>query len=253
MKKILLLIAVLVSIVGIYDFYKSSQSPSYAQSFGSLTVNFHSSLPGNAVFDIHNFLPGDLVTKTIDVKNNGNKTAEVFVRGIKTDGSPGNPKIEGVLDLLIKQGATTVFSGKLSTFFGLTKLSLGNLNKNQTKSFVFTVSFPTSAGNEYQTKFVKFNLEFSSSGDVKAEHDEKDDHDDHDDHNDDGHNHPTPTPRTTPTPRPTPTPTPRPTPTPTKTPTPTPKHDDDHGKFDFKKFEDDIRNRFDNFFKPGKH
>jgi len=179
MKKILLGIAMLITIIGAYDFYGSYKNPSYAQSFGSLTVNFHSSLPGNAIFDIHNFLPGDFVSKTIDVKNNGNQTNEVFVKGIKTEGSGGNPKIEGVLDLKIKQGASTLYSNKLSNFLGLSKLSLGNLNKNQTKTYVFEVTFPTTSGNEYQNKLVKFNLEFISSGDVKGDHDENDD-DDHD-------------------------------------------------------------------------
>ena len=177
MKKLLIIISLLISAIGFWDFYKSYKNPSFAQSFGSLSVNFHSVLPGNAIFDITNFLPGDTVSRTIDVKNKGKNTAEVFVRGIKTSGTPGSPKIEGVLDLSIKQGTTTFYSGKLSNFLALNNLSLGTLNKNQTKSYVFKVTFPTSAENEYQNKFVKFNLEFKSSGDVKGDHDDND-HDD---------------------------------------------------------------------------
>ena len=85
------------------------------------------------------------------------------------------------------------------------------------------VTFEPSAGNPYQKKSVKFDLDFNSS---EGEH-----------------NRPTPTP----TPKPTPTPTPKPTHRPT--PTPTPKHDEDHGRFDLRKFGDDFRSRFDNFFK----
>lgn len=174
MKKLLLGLAILISIVGIVDFYRAYKNPSYAQSFGSLTVNFHSSLPGNAIFDITNFLPGDTVTKTVDVKNEGKNTAEVFVRGIKTQGTPGNPKIENVLDLEIKQGSSVKYSGKLNTFFQMSQLSLGTQNKNQSKEYSFKISFPTEAGNEYQDRFVKFNLEFKSSGDVKGDDDDHD-------------------------------------------------------------------------------
>lgn len=195
-KKVLLTLSILVSIIGGLNFYKSYKSPSYAQSFGSLTVNFHSSLPGNAVFDIHNFLPGDSATKTIDVKNDGKNTTEVKVRGIKTDGSPDDPKIEDVLDLTIKNGANTLYSNKLANFLGVNEVSLGTLNKNQTKSYEFKVSFPTSSGNEYQNKFVKFNLVFKGEGDVKGDHDEKDHHDNRDDdkhpdrgNDDKGHNY----------------------------------------------------------------
>jgi len=202
MKKILLVASVLISIIGIYDFYKSSQSPSYAQSFGSLTVNFHSSIPGNTFFNINNFFPGQAINKDIDVKNGGNNT-EVFVKGVKKSGN-GNPKLENVLDLKITQGSNTLYSKRLGDFFN-ENISLGNINKNQTKSYNFRVTFETSAGNPYQGKTVTFDMDFTS-GQVLGTHDENNG-------NDKG---------------------------------------DHNKKFDFNKFEEDIRSKFDRFFKLSK-
>jgi hypothetical protein len=183
MKKILLIVSILISIIGIYDFYKSSQSPSYAKSFGSLTVNFHSSLPGNAVFNINNFLPGQSINKNIDVKNDGNETMEVFVKGIKRSGN-GNPKLENVLDLKITQGSSILYSKKLNNFLDGDKISLGKINKNQSKTYNFRVTFESSAGNTYQGKSVKFDVDFSS-GEVKGANDNNngdDNHEDNDNH-----------------------------------------------------------------------
>jgi hypothetical protein len=183
MKKILLLISILISIIGIYDYSKTSQTPSYAQSYGSLTVNFHSSLPGNTVFDINNFLPGQSINKNIDVKNNGDKTTEVFVKGIKRSGN-SNPKLENVLDLKITQGSTVLYSKRLNNFLDGDKISLGKINKNQSKTYNFKVTFDPNAGNPYQGKTVKFDIDFSS-GEVKGANDNNND----DDHNEDDDNH----------------------------------------------------------------
>ena len=182
-KKILLIIAGLISMVGIVDLYNQNKNPSLIKAYGNLIVNFHSVLPGNTIFDINNFLPGQSTDKNIDVKNEGN-TTEVFVKGVKKSGNT-NPKLENVMDIKITQGSNVLYSKNLKNFLESDKISLGTINKNKTKVYNFKITFQTSAGNEYQAKSVKFDLDFSSAGDVKGDHDE---YENHDDHNDD-HNH----------------------------------------------------------------
>jgi hypothetical protein len=177
MKKILLILALTVSAYGVFSLYQAKNDSSTVKAYGTLTVNFHSTLPGNPVFDITNFLPGQSTNKNIDVKNDANNT-EVFVKGIKK--SPNtNPKLENVLDLKIAQGSSVLYSKKLSNFFNDDKISLGKINKNQSKTYNFNVTFETSAGNEYQGKSVKFDMDFSSSGDVKGAKDENNGKDNH--------------------------------------------------------------------------
>ncbi|MCX6704300.1 MAG: hypothetical protein NTZ07_02530 [Candidatus Woesebacteria bacterium] len=170
MKKILLILAIIISAIGIADVYRQNKNPSSVKAYGALTINFHSPLPGNAIFDIKNFVPGQSVSKSIDIKNSGDNT-EVFVKGIKRSGS-GNPKLENVLGLKITQGSSVLYDKKLINFLNGDKVSLGKINKNQTKTYTFQVTFESSAGNAYQNKFVKFDMDFSSSGEVKGTSDE---------------------------------------------------------------------------------
>lgn len=221
-KKILLIIAIFVSVFGSFTLYKQSKKSNTVKAYGNLLVDFHSILPGNTIFDINNFLPGQSISKTIDVKNEGNNT-EVLVRGVKKSANI-TPKIESVLDLVIKQGSTTLYSDKLVNFLGGNKVSLGLVNKNQTKTYIFLITFSNTAGNEFQNKNIKFDLDFSSKGDVKGDHDEH---------------------------------TPKPSPKPT--PTQKPRHDNDHDdhnnnhkrdfKDDLKDFGDRCKSAIENLFK----
>lgn len=179
-KKILITIALILTGFGVYDLYLNRASVVYAKSYGNITVNFHSTLPGNTIFDINNFLPSQSVTKTIDVKNDDNEKIEVFVNGDKKTGS-NNPKPEKVMDIEIKQGNSTVYSKKLNKFLDDDKVSLGKFNKHESKSFNIKVTFNKDAGNEYQGKFISFNLYFSDNDKNDDRHDRRDeDRDDHD-------------------------------------------------------------------------
>lgn len=162
MKKILIILALVLTGFGVYDLYLNRTSDVYAKNYGNITVNFHSTLPKNTIFDITNFLPGQTVNKNIDVKNTGESKTEVFVNGDKK-GESGNPKLENILEIKIKEGNNVLYNKKLNKFLDDDKISLGKFNKNQSKTFNIEVIFPQSAGNEYQGKSVKFNLYFSEN------------------------------------------------------------------------------------------
>jgi hypothetical protein len=125
---------------------------------------------GNPIFTVVNMLPGDSESRSINITNNGSVSHPVKVKGIRTGGIGANPKLETILDIVIKDGPTFVYGAgsptgpkKLSSFFaesGSLGIRLGNIDASQTITYTFTVSFPSPAGNEFQIKSVIFDIVF---------------------------------------------------------------------------------------------
>jgi len=125
---------------------------------------------GNPIFTVTNMLPGDSDSRSINVINHGSISQTVKVQGIRTGGAGVNPKLETILKIVIKDGTTPVYGQGSSTgtktlldFFGESAglgIRLGTIYPAQTKTYSFTVSFPSPAGNEFQLKSVTFNIIF---------------------------------------------------------------------------------------------
>lgn len=142
--------------------------PSQAYAAGDLNVNYH--VPtGDPIFVVANFLPGDSENRNIDITNNGSVARAIWVKGIRTGGVGNAPKLETILDVAIKDGAIPIYGTGSPTgpktvqnFFTDSSapagVSLGIINPGVHKTFNFKVTFPTSAGNEYQRKSVIFDL-----------------------------------------------------------------------------------------------
>lgn len=169
-KKILFLISVILVGVFLVTSFSNLLNPQTVRAFGSLLVNFH--VPINTpVFNYPNLKPGDNISKIVDVTNNGSKKVKIAIRGVKTDGSAGNPKLENILSLIIKNG-TTVLYGEgsptgpktLANFFsetsGTKDIKLNELNAGSNKTYTLLVTFPNSSGNEFQNRSVVFDLIF---------------------------------------------------------------------------------------------
>lgn len=145
--------------------------PSTIRAFGDLTVNFHIP-PLDPIFTVANMAPGDPPeNRNVDVHNGGSVPRLVSVKGIRTGGIGSDPKLETVLDLVIKDGATDVYGGTSPTgpktvtdFFvdsGETDgIKLSIINPGADKTYNFKVTFPDSAGNDFQAKSVIFDLTF---------------------------------------------------------------------------------------------
>jgi hypothetical protein len=236
-KNILIILLLPIALFSFYTFLSKNKIADTVQAFGSLTATYLGVPLGSPIFNVNNMMPGGpVITRTVKVKNDGKNTTQVYVEGIRRgpDGQ-SDPKLETILDLQIIESGKVLYTGKLSKFFedskGIKTIRLDNIQKNQTKSFDFKVSFPSSAGNQFQNKSVLFNLSFSENGE-KDPHDNRFDDKHPDEGRDDkGHNQPpkttlTPKPTPTPSPRPTKSPSPRPTHSPSPKATPTPKHYD---------------------------
>src|SRR3972149_4269590 len=135
--------------------------PSTVRAVGDLDIDW--GVPsGDPIFVVNDMKPGDCETRPDNVLNTGAVTREVGVRGVKTD---EDLALGSVLEIEIENSTTTTSlygPQTLDQFFtdsaGPNALSLGNLNSGQNFDYDFTVCFPQSAGNEFQTATVVFDL-----------------------------------------------------------------------------------------------
>lgn len=188
----LTIITTVIAIVG-PDIFK----PSTVRAVGDLIIDFHVVQP-NPIFVISNMAPGDpSQVRNIDVTNGGTVSHIVAVKGARTGGVGEDPKLETILDFVINDGTSDIYGGTagnktVADFFADSTnpdgIVLGTIHSGTSKTYTFTVTFPTVAGNEFQAKSVIFDIIFGDGTE--------------------------PTPTNTPTNNPTPTATPTPTPTP---------------------------------------
>lgn len=153
----------IIAIGLVYGLFKLPDANSTVRAFGDLTVNFHVA-PLTPIFVVTNMKPGDVESRNIDVHNGGLVTRMVSVKGIRTDGIGDDPKLETVLDLVVTDGATTLYRDKLSQFFAdslnTNGVPLNTINSGGDKTYNFKVTFPDSSGNDFQNKSVIFDLTF---------------------------------------------------------------------------------------------
>ncbi len=172
MKNELFRIGILVLVLGLILFRVEA-----VRAAGDLNINYHVP-PDDPIFVVENFLPGDSENRNIDITNNGTIARAIWVKGIRTGGVGGAPKLETVLDIVIKDGVTPIYGAGSPTgpktvqnFFADSsapaQVTLGTINPGVHKTFNFKVTFPTSAGNEFQKKSVIFDLKIPN---FKSDH-----------------------------------------------------------------------------------
>lgn len=182
-------IAIILAVTGLVDApaaYAVTPTPGVTVDWGVVA--------GDPLFDLGDTKPCDVTTRTITVHNDRSVAVTVAVTSSVTETSI----LPDVQLMHIYSGATEYYgaggSKTMSDFFADSAgsgIPLGTIAANSSKSYTFTITFPCSAGNEYQKKKLIFDISL---------------------HFEDPDGGPTPMPTATPTPvvRPTPTPTPIP-------------------------------------------
>lgn len=140
--------------------------PRKAYAVGDLTVTWQGAGTGDTgpIFSVSNMAPGQSSQKTITVQNDASSVRPISIRGVKTNetGSLGS-----VLDIVISRNGTDVYGGALgdktlSQFFtesaSMNGIPLGMLSSGTTATYLVKVTFKNSAGNEFQSKTLTFNL-----------------------------------------------------------------------------------------------
>ena len=155
MKRILgslMIIAVVAaSITGGAMALFTDQETSAGNTFTAGTIDLALTNGSPLPFSVSAMAPGDNVTGTLDVDNSGT----LDLRYAMTTTGDGSSILDEQLDLEIKQGATTLYSGKLSSG------AIGDptqgaqagdraLSASGSETLTFIVSMPLSTDNSYQ-------------------------------------------------------------------------------------------------------
>lgn len=172
MKKEILKLSVVLVVLGIIGFYVKNNFRLFAHvnrvdAAGALT--FDLGVPnGQPIFTFNNIAPGFSQSHTVTVHNGDKATRTVSVKGIKTSGT-GN--LENGMSIVIAQNRKDIYGGTsatghktLSQFFqdsqSTNGIELTSVAKNASTSYVFTVTFDTQSGNQYQGKNITFDMQF---------------------------------------------------------------------------------------------
>lgn len=152
-------------------------SNSTVQAVGDLNIIW--GVPdGNPIFTVTNVLPGDSESRTVTVVNGASAPRPVGVRGEKT---AETLSFASVLEITISEGATDLYGGTTGTktldqFFtdslGPDGIPLSTLAAGATTNYTFKISFPTTAGDEFQSASVTFNITIGIAIDLPAECDQ---------------------------------------------------------------------------------
>lgn len=131
---------------------------SNVQAVDPLTITYHGDETPSPVFYVTNMLPGDESEEEINVKNNAGATLAIAARFDKID---ERQDFADILEAEITVNPT-IFTGALEGLFSTGNVFLFNLAPGDDKNFKVKVKFPSSAGNEYQTASVVFNIIFAT-------------------------------------------------------------------------------------------
>ncbi len=135
---------------------------------GALTFNMGVN-NGDPIFTFNNIVPGFTVDKTVTANNGDSIARTVGVKGVKS--------VQGVLDealmIEISENGNTLYGPKkLSTFFAdsqsINGIVLSQISSGDSAQYVFTVTFDTDAGNEFQNQIITFDLLFGITTDIPA-------------------------------------------------------------------------------------
>lgn len=123
-------------------------SPLFASA--AIEVNFESS----PLFGAENFLPGDTISKTVEVTNTYDDAHNVYTELINVTDNDG---LGDVIDVEIENGGT-IYSQTFAQFEADNSVFLSNLGAGDTVTYTFHMTFRPEAGNEYQNAELGFDL-----------------------------------------------------------------------------------------------
>ncbi len=145
------------------DFSSASANPS--NTFSSGTLKHTNSKDGSAILTASNMKPGDSASGSVTIANTGSLPG-TFMLAKSNLTNPklgtGGEKLSDQLDVVIRDGSTTVYSGKLGamgsiTLDGDTAITApwtqqfgASGSPTASHSYDFTVTLPSATGDAYQ-------------------------------------------------------------------------------------------------------
>lgn len=109
------------------------------------------------LFNGANIVPGDGVSRTVQVTNNSGAT-QTIITSAANFAPCGSDCLADALTLTITNSSSSYFAGTMNDFYGAGEVELGTLANGETKTFTYTVLFPGDAGNNFQNQSTSFDL-----------------------------------------------------------------------------------------------
>ena len=125
----------------------------------NFTVNFEQT----PLFSEANFLPGQDITKWVDVTNNTSET-EIIGVNAKNYTSCSENCFADQLQLKITNGTTSLYEASLADFFTAGEKKLSDVGAGNTQRYYFIITFVPNAGNQYQSNQVGFDFDIGIFG-----------------------------------------------------------------------------------------
>ena len=138
---------VIFAAIGILGFFGQAK----AVVVDPLVVEFENT----PLFSEANFLPGESISRWVKVTNNSGAAQRIATQPLNIT----DPNYLGnVLNLVIKEGGTTVYNNALSNFLANGEVYLSDLANGANTQYDFTVSFYSGAQNTFQGKSLGFDI-----------------------------------------------------------------------------------------------
>ncbi len=107
------------------------------------------------LFNEANFVPGNEVTRTVGVSNNSGTPQDIIVEAINAVDTGG---LGDKLNLVIKEGDVSRYTGTLGAFLRAGEVSLSALSNGTNTTYSFGITFESDADNNLQNKTLGFDL-----------------------------------------------------------------------------------------------
>lgn len=118
--------------------------------------------PDRYLFNLSNMKPGDYASRKLTIQNRGN---EDFTYNMKAQFTKGSKELFNEFTLVVRDSSGTLYDGKLKEF---THVVARNLKAKHEEDLLFTVTFPETLGNEFQSLTFEMALLFYVEGKAEA-------------------------------------------------------------------------------------
>jgi hypothetical protein len=150
---------ILISLIAVFGIGVLFVSPTQAQP-PPLVIDFQET----PLFNKTNFLPGDGVTRWVNVTNNSGENQEIGVNVTGYSECLGTYCLSDELNLVISKNGNPLYTGSLTDFYKAGEIHLSNLPNGNTNQYDFSITFIPETENNYQGLGTSFNFEIGFWG-----------------------------------------------------------------------------------------
>lgn len=117
-----------------------------------ISVNFSP----NPLFEISNFLPGDIASGKIEITNSGDVDRDAYIEAVNVSNSDN---LASQMKLKILDSSNQeIYNDNFANFLNIGPIKLENISTGDTGSYILEVSFIEDSDNDYQDKNLGFDI-----------------------------------------------------------------------------------------------